>query len=95
MTRTTIFTLLGWSVAGLLLGLGLAQIGAILAGAALILAGIGVFAATSRSTSIPVVCSAAIAAMTPELAIGIPLWACILGAFSFHLLVCDLSVRFI
>ncbi len=95
MTRTTIFTLLGWSVAGLLLGLGLTQIGVGLTGAALILAGIGAFAATSRATSILVVCSAAIAAMAPELAIGIPLWACILGAFSFHLLVCDLSVRFV
>lgn len=94
MTRTTIFTLIGWSVAGLLLGLGLAQIGASLTGATLILAGIGAFAATSKATSIVVSCSAAIATMAPGLTIDIPLWACILGAFSFHLLVCDLSVRF-
>lgn len=95
MTRTTIFTLLGWSLSGAGLGLGLAQFGLPAAGTALILAGVGAFSATYRIPSMCIVCSAAIAATLPALAIGLPLWACIIGAFSFHILLCDLSVRFI
>lgn len=93
MTKITIFTLLGWSVAGCLIGAGLTSLGLPPAGVALTLAGLGVFALTCRAVGVAITCFAGIILTTPAIMPSLPLWAAISIACVIYLFICDLTAR--
>lgn len=93
MTRFSLFSLLGWSLAGGAAGAGLLVGGLPPIAVALVLAGVGLFAATYRASGVIITSAAAIVALSPGILPSLPVWASLFIATVLYLIVCDLTVR--
>lgn len=93
MTRFSLFSLLGWSLSGGSVGAGLLVWGLPPGAVALVIAGIGLFAATYRVSGVIITSAAAIVALSPGIMPALPVWASLCIAAALHLIICDLTLR--
>lgn len=93
MTRVSFFRLLGWSAAGALVGAGLLVGGLPPVAVALVIAGVGLFAATYQATGVTLTSAAAIVALSPGIMTTLPAWAALSIATIIYLFIFDLALR--
>lgn len=93
MTRISFFRLLGWTASGGLVGAGLLVAGLPPVAVALVIAGVGLFAATYQATGVTATSAAAIIALSPGIMTALPIWAAISIATVIYLFILDLALR--
>lgn len=94
MTKITIFSILGWSLSGGLLGTGLSLLSVPPVGAAFVLAGIAALATTYRANGIAITLMASIVALSPAMMPNLPMTAALFIFAVIYLVACDLITRF-